>query len=80
MNITLSHDQAEELQHLLAGLLHWLTTTGDVDNLWELGCELRFDARRHGGPLADVAPEDIVGVFTDLIDVYTSVLLVEARL
>lgn len=65
--------QADELRHLLEGVLGWLAD-GDPTAHHDLALHLAELAARGGGPLAG-AGGDTLGLFESFLDVYCATIL-----
>lgn len=71
--VVLNTVQADELRHLLGGVLGWLVD-GDPAAHDDLASHLAHTAARTGGPLTG-AGGDTLALFESFLDVYTATIL-----
>lgn len=71
--VVLNTVQADELRHLLGGVLGWLVD-GDPAAHDDLACHLADTAGQTGGPLTG-AGGDTLALFESFLDVYTATIL-----
>lgn len=71
--VVLNTVQADELRHLLVGVLGWLAD-GDPAAHDDLACHLADTAAQTGGPLTG-AGGDTLALFESFLDVYTATIL-----